>query len=152
VPGFSEWLGDPDDPEDFSVTRAAVATDAITNGTFTLTATGLTTGVTGTAEWTMIKTPGGTGALVVMNVPQLSGTSNSTSFGASGIPTFLRPAVGQAVAASSFFITTGSVVTTGTIQVNTAGTLTFYLGTNASGWTASGTKANANMVILYFLS
>ncbi len=113
--------------------------------TFTLTAVGLSGTVTGTCSWRRL------GQVIVMNVPQLSGTSTATTFTASGVPAAIRPSVAQALGASSFF-QDNSATTTGTIQINTDGTMTFYKGSSSSGWTASGTKANANMVITYLLS
>ena len=54
-------------------------------GTFTATGTGFTTSITSTARYTRI------GKSVTLNVPQLVGTSNSTSFTITGTPSFIVP-------------------------------------------------------------
>ena len=135
--------------DDFVQTSTPFPADFFSFGTFTMTSTGQTAGITSACSW--VKVGNGAHALVIMNVPQLSGTSNSTGFGATGVPANIQPTVAQAVGASDFFEDNGSL-TEGTIQINTGGSLTFYKGSNASGWTGTGTKANANMVITYILN
>lgn len=66
-----------------------VATQAYTEGTFTLTGTGFSgTAPSGTASYVQV------GKLVVVNTPTISGTSNATTFTLTGIPAGIAPAPG----------------------------------------------------------
>lgn len=107
-------------------------------GTFTITYTGFTAGVTGTAQWSRI------GKLVILNLPSATGTSNAATMTATGLPAAITPATNSPyIAASSIaFQNGGSAGNPGTIdmQVNTAGTITFFLSGGASNWTSSATS------------
>lgn len=107
-------------------------------GTFTITYTGFTTGVTATAQWSRI------GKLVILNLPSATGTSNAATMTATGLPAAITPATNSPyIAASSIaFQNGGSAGNPGTIdmQVNTAGTITFFLSGGASNWTSSATS------------
>ncbi len=90
------------------------------NDTFTMGATGLTTSPTATAEYQRI------GNQVQLSIPALSGTSNSTGFTLTGIPTGARPSVARNVPAVQ--VTNGAIQALGSATVNTDGTITLSAG------------------------
>lgn len=102
-------------------------------GTFTATATGMTTTVTGTARYVKI------GTQVTLMLPELSGTSNATTFTITGLPALLVPVAnvrawcyvhdGTALGFSSLFLAAGSNI------------FTVYRNAAQGAWTASGLKA-----------
>jgi hypothetical protein len=116
---------------------AGIDLEALTNysqGSFTMTATDMTTSVTGTAVYTKV------GRVVTLAIPSLTGTSNGTTFALSGLPADITPSQ------TSFFRVPAQ---DNTVWLETAwletdeGSTTLNLYTNvlASGWTASGTKS-----------
>jgi hypothetical protein len=72
-------------PATFSNSTNANTLDDYEEGSFTVTGTGFTTTITGTAYYTKI------GNAVSLSIPDLAGTSNSTSFTITGLPVELRP-------------------------------------------------------------
>lgn len=113
--------------------------------TFTVTYTGMTAGTTGTASWVR------NGNQVTLSLPVLTGTSNSTSFTATGLPASIQPAsLTQLFQFPNFFESNGAA-SSGTITVTAAsGTLTFGVPTNltnsTTGWAAAGTKGTAQTI------
>lgn len=113
------------------------------SGSFTVTATGMSTTVTGTAYYKM------SGGVVVLTYPFLTGTSNATTFTLTGLPAAIRPASGlpnQMVATSA--VTDDNVSYPGALcfQPNSGTVLigkqqSFSGGYNFTAWTASGTKS-----------
>lgn len=102
-------------------------------GTFTVTYTGMSAGTSGTATWRRI------GNLVTLYIPQLSGTSNATSFTATGLPSAIQPATLDQT--GTVLAVNNGVSITGQYQiVHGSGTITFYNSFASSGWTNSGTK------------
>jgi hypothetical protein len=102
-------------------------------GTFTITATGYTAAVTGTATWSRV------GKLVTIAVPFLSGTSNATTLTLTGIPVAIQPAtLGQSLLITSL-VDNAVVLIGGFMSIPSAsGTWTAH---PANGvFTASGTK------------
>jgi hypothetical protein len=85
------------------------------NGTFTITLTGVTGSVTGTAYW--VRGPVG----VILELPALIGTSNSTAATLTGLPVEVRPARAQVTPAR---IRNAGAVSSGTLRVETDGTIT----------------------------
>ncbi len=69
----------------------AASTRFDTSSTFTITLTGVTASVTGTAKWTTI----GHRTAVLLYVPALTGTSNSTACTLTGMPSFIQPTTAQ---------------------------------------------------------
>ena len=58
---------------------------SITTGTYTVTGTGFTAAITGTARWIKIQ------EFILIFIPELSGTSNATDFTLTGMPAVLTP-------------------------------------------------------------
>lgn len=134
-----------------------------TSDTFTVTLTGVSGTVTGTAYYSVI---GDTslGAIVALYIPALSGTSNTTALGISGIPAALRPS------AFSPPITVQNVKDSGNdyigrITINSDGTATFawaqvtppngvpdYTFDFNSVFTSSGTKGFDAIMITYLVA
>ena len=105
---------------------------------FTLTGTGFSGTVTGTAYATWI------GRTVVLYIPTLSGTSNSTAFTITGLPTKLRPARAQFVQVSSIGDNSSGDYAGG-LDIATDGTISVYRRTATStqlypSFTSSGTN------------
>ena len=105
-------------------------------GTFTVTLTGMSPAVTGTASYVII------GNTITLYLPTLTGTSNAAGKGLSGIPALIRPTTGQ-----QWFVTVvDSTLTSnvGRLTIGTDGTATLYIVTPATGaltttFTATGT-------------
>lgn len=109
-------------------------------GTFTLTHTGFTTAVTSTATWYRI------GNMVILNTGSAQGTSNATTWTASGLPAAIRPVAGINQTIVIGDCEDAGVSTAGNVQVTpVTGALSFGKGFQAGGaWTASGTKGFSN--------
>ena len=106
------------------------------SGTFTGTLTGMTSGTTGTVNWTR---SGNIVALYIAN--SITGTSNSTSMSMTGIPTALQSLNAQTAAC---LVEDNGIVNSAAIASIAAGTLSFLKlsGTaySSTAFTASGTK------------
>jgi hypothetical protein len=72
-------------PATFSNSTNANTLDDYEEGSFTVTGTGFTTTITGTAYYTKI------GNFVSLSIPDLAGTSNTTAFTITGLPVEIRP-------------------------------------------------------------
>lgn len=112
----------------------------ITSGTFTATLTGCTTSPTVTVNWNRI------GNVVTLDIPLITGTSNTTACTLTGLPAGLAPARAQRCMA---MIENAAVFEAGSIAIS-AGTqiLTVVRVTNAA-FTNTGTKGIANITITY---
>lgn len=110
-----------------------------TSGSFTFTATGLTTAPTATGRYVKH------GNMVTLFIPALGGTSNATTFTFTGLPAAIQPTRTQQ--SSQHYVTdNGNPSLIGKFQVTAgSGTLTL-LGTNdsATGWTSSNSKSSRN--------
>jgi hypothetical protein len=119
-----------------------------TEGTFTLTGTGFATPPTGTARYTRV------GKMVVLYIPTIQGTSNSTLLTYTGAPAAIQPARKQTVTIEAISDNT-STYYAGFIDVETDGTLTVTPRTSISSipgaFTASGTKGITGATITYTL-
>lgn len=105
-------------------------------GTFTVTLTGVDAVVTATAAYVLI------GNMVILYLPTLSGTSNSTSKGISGIPAAIRPANAQ----QQFVTVVDSVITSniGRLTISTDGTGSLTIATPSTNTlTATFTNTGA---------
>jgi hypothetical protein len=114
------------------------AVEAYTPGTFTVTGTGFTAGVSGTAQYVKL------GRMVHLWLPQLSGTSNATTFTLTGIPAALAPV---AVSWTPVLIANAGTFQIGVLLLNGT-TWEVFLG-NAGAFTASGTKQLNGCPIAY---
>lgn len=109
-------------------------------GSFTLTHTGFTTAVTSAANFYRI------GNVVILNTGNISGTSNATTWTATGIPASIQPTGGLIQT-----ITIGDAIDSGvgiaaTVSLSSgSGTLTFGKGFASGGaFTNTGTKGFSN--------
>lgn len=111
-------------------------------GTFTGTLTGCTTSPTATFRYTKA------GNVVVLYMPALSATSNTTAMTVTGGPAAIQPTRAQRVVVP---VQDNSAVVAGMVQVETSGTLTFYASVAAASFTGSGTKGVELQTIAYSL-
>lgn len=109
-------------------------------GSFTLTLTGVTSG-SGTVNYS-IGTDGKT--IYGWVTADITGTSNATSFGGTGLPTNLQ-LITHALYILVRVMDNGAIQgTPGVMSITNSGTVTFYKDLNATGWTSTGTKGFAN--------
>lgn len=127
-PGFGRWL-------------ALSFSGAPSSGSFTITATGLTATVTGTAYY--YASPG----IVTLTIPFLQGTSNATSFTLTGLPAAIRPGASLPIQVCPITTVTDSgTVYPGAVYVSpSTGTLLIakklsFNGDYTTVWTGSGSK------------
>lgn len=118
-------------------------------GSFTGTYTGMSAGTTGTVNWTRV------GNLVIMTLPALTGTSNSTSFTMTGIPASIQPTTAGTfgvltVAADNGLTQWVGSAANGFEFTISGGTMTFYKGGTAAGWTATGAKGTPNAQFIHY--
>jgi hypothetical protein len=118
-----------------------------TEGTFTITGTGFSGTVTGTARYIRI------GKSVTLYLPQLQGTSNATTFTMTGMPAAIRPGRIQWVMITGIVDNTGSEYH-GSLSIATDGTIDVYRKTAASSvetnsYTNSGTKGIYTFTVHY---
>lgn len=115
-------------------------------GTFTLTGTGFSSTVTSTATWYRI------GNIVALNIGTLQGTSNATTFTATGLPAAITPNVTQSQ--PCFDMLDNSAGTVATAQFNSgSATITFQKSFGVTtAWTNGGTKGvnNTNGTTLFY--
>lgn len=121
-----------DTSDQIAISLGGTTAGQIAQGTFTITYTGFTSNPTATATWQLI------GKQVTLLLPAASGTSNSTSFGATGVPAVIRPTTLQAFALGSL-LNNGGEVTGPVGTISSSGTFTFA-SQAFGGFTASGTK------------
>jgi hypothetical protein len=107
--------------------------DDYREGSFTFTATGMTTSPTGTSTYVKV------GNVVTLNLPSISGTSNATSFTLTGLPSIITPSSARRVTAT--VQDNGGNFVYGMAEISAAGAVTLYLTPGGAGFTASGTKA-----------
>ena len=115
-------------------------------GTFTITYTGMTGSVTGTAVWARV------GNLVSLYFPAATGTSNSTQFAATGLPAEIATARLQSMAIPFAGMENNSGPADGDAQVVINGTtVTFWFSGSGTGWTNSGGKGVLNAFTISYL-
>lgn len=112
-------------------------------GSFTGTATGMTTSPTGTIDYVII------GGNVFLRIAAITGTSNTNAFTITGMPAEARPA---ATAACIAHITDNGTPAFGTIQIQTSGVIVVNRDAAASAWTTSGTKQINAINVSYSLA
>lgn len=116
----------------------------IAQGSYTATITGCTTSPTVTVTYQRI------GNMVMMDIPTLTCTSNTSQFTLTGAPAGIRPATTTGRHNVSATQDSGTTLQSSEYDMNTSGTLTFYTGGNSSGWTAAGTKGIPVRVQLWY--
>ena len=130
-------------------TPAAGMTSQLLNwyeeGTFTATATGMTTSPTGTVKYTRV------GNQVTLNIPSISGTSNSNSFQLTGLPTQLQPASVNMMLFRAFDNGVDKVCM---IYITNSNTITLFNNLTGAGssWTNSGSKGTDLNTVTYTLA
>jgi hypothetical protein len=136
-----EWDNDPGTSlmtDTYAVSKLSVPQQT---STFTLTLTGCTTSPTGTARVVVI------GRMILIYIPEISATSNTTACTATGIPAVYRPARNQVVGAN--YRDNGNYAN-GLAQVDTSGVITLFNSARSSTFfTASGTKGVALQTLIY---
>lgn len=126
----------------FNISAATLMQAAtVESGSFTLTGVGFTAGVNGTANWVR------SGTIICLTLPQLAGTSNATTFSATGLPAALAPARNLRVSA---IIEDNGSFETGAVQLLAAGTtMTIIRENNTGTFTNSGAKALTICTLVY---
>ena len=114
---------------------------AITPGTFTGTLTGCTTSPTGTIRYTK------QGNHVMLFIPTINGTSNTTSATVTGAPSAIFPTRAQTVPCITQDATAGIVVATTTI--GTDGVLTLFTDAGGGAFANTGTKGIRYQTLSY---
>ena len=115
-----------------------------TISTFTITATGFTTSVTGTARYVLL------GTIVVLFIPQLTGTSNATTMTLTGLPTAIQP---TQTAFEELRVADNGIDILGIARLNAGSTtIDLFSSVTLGIWTASGTKTVYPLYICYHLS
>lgn len=119
-----------------------VPADTSVADTFTMGTTGFAgTDPSGTARYQMY------GRVVVLSIPTLSGTSDSTSFTLTGIPAAIRPDAARNVGAVD--VMNAGVGLMGTITINTDGTATVSAGIVGTVWSAVLGKSLTAVEVVY---
>lgn len=113
-------------------------------GTFTITATGFTAAVTGTAKYII------NGSVVTLFIPTLSGTSNATTFTLTGLPAAITPVNSEVAIAS---IVDNTIAARGAyVLIAASTTITMSTAPGAGGaWTNAGTKGVVAATLRYML-
>ena len=119
------------------------ATWGVTQSSYTATATGMTTSPTGTVKYSVV------GNTVTLDIPFITGTSNSTAFTLTGGPVDIRPAADKDILLP---ITDNGTPALGFVRVKTTGVLEFYASVGGVAFTGSGTKAVRTNSISYTLA
>jgi hypothetical protein len=116
---------------------------SVSQSTYTATATGMTTSPTGTVTYSVV------GNTVTLDIPSISGTSNSTSFTLTGGPVAIRPAADKDFLMP---ITDNGTSALGFARMKTTGVIELYATVAGNSFTASGTKAVRPNSISYTLA
>lgn len=112
-------------------------------GTYTATATGMTTSPTATFKFRVINNN------VTLDIVPISGTSNATSFTLTGAPTTIRPAGNKSFPVR--ISDNGGTTSYGLGAMDNTGVITLYKDAAGTGWTNSGTKAITDLSVSYTL-
>ena len=112
--------------------------------TFTITATGFTTTVTGTARYVLL------GTIVILFIPSLTGTSNATTLTLTGLPSAIQP---TQTSFEELRVADNGVDILGIARLNSGSTTIDLFSSIALGvWTIVGTKTIYPLYICYHLS
>lgn len=107
---------------------------------FSLGVSGLTTSPTITVNASR------TGDVVVLTVPSLSGTSNTSSMSIGNLPANLRPSADRPVL---FRVTDNNVALVGVAVIHSTGQIDLYSSVSLGSWTSSGVKGFASQTFTY---
>src|SRR5262245_29025176 len=120
-----------DDPSAAAM-RQTLGVPAYETGTFAITATGMTTTVSGTAQYVKM------GRQVTLGLPKLTGTSNATTMTLTGLPVGLNPdpAIGGKVLVRT---TDNGLITTGVLALSIP-PINVYRNVAGQAWSATGEK------------
>jgi hypothetical protein len=110
---------------------------------FTGTLTGCTTSPTGTVSFSLL------GRQIVLNIPDLTATSNTTGCTITGGPERMRPIAART---AQCVVVENGVKTFGTAVIAPSGTIELFTGAASGAFTASGTKGSAACTITYTMS
>lgn len=97
-----------------------------------LTLTGCTTSPTGNIDYTLVN------RTVTINIPTISGTSNTTAATLTGLPAEITPSAN--VYAGSVVVFDNSINALGEARIDSDGKITLFKDINAGGFTAAGVK------------
>lgn len=129
-----------------NISRAYLTGATITNpiedfqeGSFTGTLTGCMTSPTGSIEFSV------EGDIVTLEIPAITGTSNTTAATITGMPSYIQPTANQQVHAVNQD-NSGEVL--GRVHISSAGVITLHNGLT-SVFTSSGTKGISAQTITY---
>ena len=118
-------------------------------GSFTFTATGMTTSPTGTGIWARI------GNLVLLLLPTITGTSNANTFTYTGLPAAIQPVRTIVCPLVEDYVENGGAVvnTAAAVLQSGSGTVRFDLGGSSTGWGTTLVKGlETAMMISYLLN
>jgi hypothetical protein len=138
---YNNSTGTADATDTYAKSFDAVAT---TDGTFTITLTGVTGTVTGTARFTR------QGKVVTLYLPALVGTSNATTCTVTGLPNLITPARQQLVVAFMRDNSISDFVSELRVETTSVLTLCRNVG-SAGGFAATNTKGLLGSTITYSL-
>ena len=110
---------------------------------FTGTATGMTTSPTGSIKYSV------SNSVVTLNIPDILGTSNATTFTVTGMPAEIRPR--ETTQWMPIRITDNGVIGVGIVRINTSGDLDFKVNVGGGTFTGSGSKGVNGSVITFSL-
>lgn len=115
-----------------------------TRGTYTGTGTGFTAPPTATFKYTLIDNG------VILDLGNVSGTSNATTFTVTGAPAAIRPAASKTFPV--FVQDNGGSSVSGQGTMDSSGVITLFLTPAGGGFTNSGTKTLNNSSVSYTLA
>lgn len=117
---------------------------AFTEGTFNATPTGVSGATPVTIKWFRV------GLLCTWYIPANAWTSNSTSFGLSGIPAALEPVFRQSVMMPIMQDNSGIVYSqVAVFNGSPSHTMSFFKNGNSTGWTAANNKGIGDLANTY---
>jgi len=136
----------------FSTTLGVTGASTLTGGiaslgtaqSFTATATGLTTSLTGTVYYRKV------GDLVTLDLPIIGGTSNATTFTLTGMPAAIIPATLKGYVPCS--VSNAGTYGIGLIAITTGGEIAVFSTANGDAFTDSGGKTLLGGSISYTLN
>ena len=129
----------------YNGTSFVLISEDAASGSFTGTLTGCTTSPTGTVNYVR------NGRMVLLAIPYMIGTSNTTSMTLTGMPVAIRPEFDQIVHGP--FANDNGVVVSQKVDayIANAGTITLFKGGSPTGWTSSGTKGISGASIIIYM-
>lgn len=113
------------------------------SGSFTATASGLTTSPTGTVYYHKI------GKTVTLMIPTISGTSNATTFNLNILPESIRPSNTQKALMT---IINNGIYSVSYANIQANGYIVLWAAFNASSFVSSGTKGVSECTLSYLLN